>query len=417
MENKLTSQFRVNSLRLRGDFDDLAKIGKSDKGRITRPAFSPSNQAARAWFQEKISLAEFGFLVDGAGNHSAFLDCGSTDSSRLLIGSHLDSIPDSDCHEGALGIISALEILRLVKEAGIRIDFNLEAIDLTDKKGAIISQLGSKALAGKLTVHDMDHPRGGRKKFLDSFAKVGLTEEGIFGAKREPGKVAGYLELQIEQTGRLIDANADIGIVENITGIGSYIFKFIGHSDYSPTTPTQDRVDPSQGVSSFILAVYRLIENSFSDCVVNIGNVELSPDRLDLVPYNVSVSLEARALDLPTFDRFESALIELGQMEAANFGLTLQVETLEKLLPASTSKMIQNAITESAESLGLKSISISTMVGQNAQSLVELCPMGVILVPIMNSKRESRSESINWTNCINGANVLLQTVLHLCYNL
>jgi beta-ureidopropionase / N-carbamoyl-L-amino-acid hydrolase len=417
MKNRLTSQFRVNSHRLKVDFDDLAKIGLSDKGRITRPAFSPAYQAARAWFQEKISLAEFGFLVDGAGNHSAFLECGSTDSSRLLIGSHLDSLPDSDCHEGSFGVISALEILRLVKEAGIHIDFNLEAIDLTDKKGALISQLGSKALAGKLTVHDLDHPRGGRKKFLDSFAKVGLTEEGIFGAKREPGKVAGYLELQIEQTGRLIDANADIGIVENITGIGSYIFKFIGHSGYSPTTSTQDRVDPSQGASSFILAVYRLIENSFSDCVVNIGNVELSPDRLDLVPYHVSVSLEARALDLPTFDRFESALIELSQMEAANFGLTLEVEILEKLPPASTSKMIQNAITESAESLGLKSISLSTMAGQNAQSLVELCPVGVILVPIMNSERESRSESINWTNCINGANVLLQTVLRLCFSL
>jgi len=416
MENKLTSQIRVNSLRLKGDFDDLAKIGKSDKERITRPAFSPSYQAARAWFSERIALAGLSFHVDGGGNHSAFLDCGSTDSSRLLIGSHLDSIPDGDCHEGALGIVSALEILRLVKEAGIHIDLNLEAIDLTDKKGALISQLGSRALAGKLTVQDMDHPRGGRKTFLDSLARVGLTEEGILSVKREPGKVVGYLELQIDQTGRLMDSNADIGIVERVSGIGSYIFKFIGHLDYYPTTPVQDRVDASQGASSFILAVFRLLEDSFSGCVVNVGNVELSPDRLDLVPYNVSVSLEARALDLPTLDRLESALIKLGQMEAANFGLTLKVETLEKLLPASTNKMIQKAISESAELLGLKSISMSNLAGQNAQSLVELCPVGVILIPIMNSDRESRSESINWTNCLNGANVLLQTVLSLCFS-
>ena len=90
------------------------------------------------------------FHIDAAGNHSAILKSNQKDAPTLLLGSHLDSVPNGGRYDGALGVLAALEVIHSISEAGIQLPVNLEAVDFTDEEGTIVSFLGSFAFTGKL---------------------------------------------------------------------------------------------------------------------------------------------------------------------------------------------------------------------------------------------------------------------------
>ena len=141
-------ELRVNPERLRTDFQSLARIGDTGNGGVNRPAFSPAHLEARAWFEEQVSSAGLEFRIDGAGNHSAFLNCGPNNGLTLLIGSHLDSVFNGGRFDGALGVLAGLEALRCVKEDHLSLPYNLEVVDFTDEEGTLVGLLGSSAVSG-----------------------------------------------------------------------------------------------------------------------------------------------------------------------------------------------------------------------------------------------------------------------------
>ena len=215
------STLRVNSDRMHASFIHLASIGATGDGGVSRVTFSEAHLAARKWFHAEIENAGLEFRMDGAGNHSAFLSCGIADAPTLLLGSHLDSVPNGGRFDGALGVMAALEVLRTVKENRINLksrtepsrSVNLEAIDFTDEEGTLVGLLGSAALAGHLNPDALKNPRGGRQKLVEGMKRAGLSEEEMFKAARSKESLAGYLELHIEQGKRLERAGIDIGIV------------------------------------------------------------------------------------------------------------------------------------------------------------------------------------------------------------
>ena len=215
----------INSDRLQADFDALSAIGAfedADGNRgVNRPALSLAHLEARAWFLARAAAAGLETRVDAAGNHSAILRSASTTAahaSTLLLGSHLDSVPNGGRYDGALGVLAALEALRTVKEAGLSLPVDLEAIDFTDEEGTLVGELGSGALAGSLSLEALQKPRGGRQRLEDGLARAGLDEQRLVEARRDPASLAGYLELHIEQGPRLAQSAIAIGVVQRHRG-------------------------------------------------------------------------------------------------------------------------------------------------------------------------------------------------------
>ena len=136
-----------------------------------------------------------------------------------MLGSHLDSVPDGGRFDGALGVLAALEALRCVKEAGLCLPVNLEAIDFTDEEGTLVSFLRSYAWCGKLQKEELLNPRSDPQTFETSLKRAGLTHETILAARRDPASLAGYLELHIEQGLKLWDSGTAIGVVSSIAGM------------------------------------------------------------------------------------------------------------------------------------------------------------------------------------------------------
>jgi acetylornithine deacetylase/succinyl-diaminopimelate desuccinylase-like protein len=175
----------------------------------------------------------------------------------------------------------------------------------------------------------------------------------------------------------------------------------------------QDRLDASLGASAFTLAARELVIKDFPDCVVNIGRMEFTPGAFNIVPARVDLSLEFRSADESEFDRLDAALIALARAEAERFGLELRSDFRGRHAPTPMSASVQQAFAGSCDALGLTHISLVSGAGHDGQSFAGVCPMGMIFVPSLNGTSHSPYEFTKWEDCVNGANVLLQTVLKL----
>ena len=322
---------RIDADRMRADFDALAQIGATSDGGIARTTFSDAHLAARAWFHERAREAGLEAHVDSAANHSAVLSASDPDARTLMLGSHLDSVRRGGRYDGALGVLCALEVLRAVKDAGLELPVALEAVDFTDEEGTLIGTLGSWALAGQLTREVLEAPRGGRDLLVAEFARMGLTEEGMLAARRDPASLAGYLELHIEQGPVLERAEVDIGIVTGIIGSSSFVLVFEGDARHAGTTPMDARRDAALGAAAFVLGVRETVTRDFPGCVATVGDIATEPGSFNVVPGRARLRMECRSLDARELDALERALTERAHTEARAFGLRRRGRTRRPL--------------------------------------------------------------------------------------
>jgi beta-ureidopropionase / N-carbamoyl-L-amino-acid hydrolase len=407
------SSLRINADRMLDAFDQLALIGGTADSGVDRPSLSEAHLAARAWLREHIEASGFDFRTDGAGNHSAIFPCDDPSAPTLILGSHLDSVPNGGRFDGALGVMAALEVLKTLRENRIKLKVQLEAMDFTDEEGTLVGLLGSAALAGHLSKENLEKPRGGRERLVEGMARAGLTDESMLSAARKRESLAGYLELHIEQGKRLEKSGTDIGIVTAIVGIWSYKLSFIGKADHAGTTTMEDRRDASLGASAFTLAAREMVMKDFPNCVVNVGKMEFAPGAFNIVPAQVDVSLEFRSPDAEEFDRLDQALLELADEQSAHFGLELTSEFLGKHSPSLMDADVRGAFADACDGLGLSHLPLPSGAGHDGQSLADLCPVGMIFVPSVDGASHSPREFTKWEDCVNGANVLLQAALRL----
>ena len=431
----MTKDLRVNADRMLASFNQLALIGATGDGGVDRTTFSEPHLAARKWYRDEIERSGLEFHIDGAGNHSAILpviaspegakqsptESGIASSGdallamtkTLILGSHLDSVPKGGRFDGALGVMAALEVLRTVKENGIRLKVNLEAMDFTDEEGTHLSLFGSSALSGHMNPEDLKKPYSGRENFTAGLARAGLTEESLFTAKRPKESLAGYLELHIEQGKRLERRGINIGIVSAIVGYGSYRMAYIGRADHAGSSAMEDRLDAGQSVAAFILEARQTVMRDFPNCVANVGKIEFSPGASNIVPARADFLLEFRSPDAQQLAELDAALIKLAHAKTEQFGLQLTAEPLGKHIPNLMSSEIQNAFKGACDDLGLSSVVLPSGAIHDAQSLVDVCPVGMIFVPSVNGTSHSPFEFTKWEDCVNGANVLLHAALHV----
>jgi N-carbamoyl-L-amino-acid hydrolase len=399
----------IDETLLREDFDALAAIGATPAGGVDRRSFSDAHLEARRWFLERAEAAGLETRVDAAGNHSAVL---AANGPTLLLGSHLDSVPDGGRYDGALGVVAALHVLLALQ--GHELPLTLEAIDFTDEEGTLVGLLGSEALTGALSDETLRNPRGGREALLAGLERGGLREEELHDARRDPATLAGFIELHIEQGPRLERAGAQIGIVTGIVGARSYTLYFRGDAGHAGTTPMDARRDAGLAAAVFASAANALVVRDFPGCVATIGDMRFHPGAFNIVPGSVRVSLEFRALENAQLDALEVALLAEARAAAGQHANGVDITPVGHWEPTPLDAGVRDAIETAAEDLGLAAIELPSGAGHDAQVLAGITPSGMIFVPSTGGISHNPLEHTDWQDCVNGANTLLHTALELC---
>ena len=404
---------RINAKRFRACFDALTRDGATPQGGLDRPALSEKHLEARCTFRRMIAQNGLEARVDGAGNLSALWRRPRPEAPTLMLGSHLDSVPNGGRFDGTLGVAAAFETLLTLREKSAPLDVHLEIMDFTDEEGTWVSLLGSRALTGQVTERDLRTPRGRPEAFEAALSRAGLSREGILGASRASEEFAAYLELHIEQGARLEDSQTDVGVVTGMVGIHMFLVTFHGRANHAGTTPMPARRDAAQGAAAFCLAVRRAVLERFPDCVANVGKMTFAPGAFNIVADRVTAYMELRSEDNAQACSLEEALRAEASRAAEEFSLSVDFEFLESVLPRKMDEKICRTLEAGAERLGLTSRRLPSLAGHDAQSMALLCPSGLVFAPSIAGCSHSPRENTAWTDCVHGANMLLQAAFDL----
>lgn len=286
----------INPQRVIDDLIELRAL-TGDANGAQRVAWTPTWLKAREWFVSKLKDLPVEEHLDAAGNRWGTL---AGDSSRaLVLGSHLDSVPNGGWLDGCLGVIAGLEVLRsLAEDYSGRPPFTVRLVDWADEEGARFgrSLFGSAAFAGKHTI-EADRIRTDRDGVTLEAAlrECGVNVERIGDAVAEQENIAAYLELHIEQGPVLEAAGLPLAAVLGTKGVERHAITFFGQEAHSGSTPMNARKDALAAAAKLALEI-RAIAKKHPDAVCTMGSVKTFPGIVTAVVGRCEATLDQRDL-------------------------------------------------------------------------------------------------------------------------
>jgi N-carbamoyl-L-amino-acid hydrolase len=279
------------------DLKELRALTSDDNG-AQRVAWTETWLKAREWFQSKIKDLPVEHHYDAAGNSWTTLP-GASEKS-LILGGHLDSVPNGGWLDGSLGVTASLEILRrFAEEFAGRPPVTVRVVDWADEEGARFgrSLLGSSAFAGTSSVA-ADRARTDKDgiRLEDAVGRCGFPIDGFPEATREQKNAATYLELHIEQGPVLESLQLPLGVVLGTKGVERHSITFFGQEAHSGSTPMNARHDALAAAAKLALEI-RSIAGKHPDAVCTIGSVKTFPGIVTAVVGRCETTLDQRDLD------------------------------------------------------------------------------------------------------------------------
>ena len=253
---------------------------------------------ARAWLQEKLTALPVDIETDEAGNLWATLHGES--ERAVVIGGHMDSVPDGGWLDGCLNTLAGLESLRRIAAQGTPPPVTVRLVDWADEEGSRFgrSLLGSSACGGSL---DPEEVRGRRDRdgvlLSDALREHGVELDRMHESRSQLDSAAAYLELHIEQGPVLEGLDLPLGAVLGTFGVERHLIRFSGQTAHSGSTPMADRRDAFAGAARFALEVHEHTRQTGQGAVSTTGSVVTKPGIVTAVPGECEITLDQRHLD------------------------------------------------------------------------------------------------------------------------
>ena len=407
------ASLRVNGDRLLHDIDSLAEIGAGQEGTgISRPGFSPAEDAAREFMRSLAARSGLATRVDAAGNLIASR-CGQGPvAPTLVLGSHLDTVVNGGRLDGAYGVLAAFEVLRVLAEQGVTTTVEPMAVAFSNEEGALYPCpfFGSRAYSG-LPV-DVDCPGRDDVPLRGPLARAG-GDPGHVESASAAGAVAAYLELHIEQGPVLENDSVPIGIVNSICGRTILDIDLCGQTSHAGTTPMTARADALAAAARVMLAVETVSAVRRLCAVSTTGRIEAHPNVTNVIPGTARLSAEIRDGSAASLAAAEEAILADISRIAAETGVRIEARVTTRSSPVRTDSSLFSAIADAAAGLNLKSAPIASGAGHDAQIVARIAPIGMIFVPSRAGLSHAPGEDTSAEHLVAGADVLLQTALKL----
>ena len=404
------TQLRVNGQRIMDHILALAEFGKNPQGGVSRVAYGDADKQGREYVLGLMREAKLEVRIDAAGNLIGRRDGSGSSLAPLLIGSHIDSVPEGGNYDGVVGSLGAIEVAQTLAESKVTLRHPLEVVIFQNEEGGLI---GSRAMDGELTEKELDLVSRSGKTIREGIKFIGGDPARLGEVRRKKGDIAAYLELHIEQGGNLDSEKINIGVVEGIVGINWWDVTIEGFANHAGTTAMNNRQDALLAAAKFIEAVNRIVTSVPGRQVGTVGRINAFPGAPNVIPGKVVLSLELRDLDAAKIKMLYDRVYAEAQSIAAASRTKFDFKEINVNIPAPTDPRIRSLISESARDLGLSTKSMPSGAGHDAQDMARLGPVGMIFIPSVGGISHSPREFSHPADIGNGANVLLHTLLKL----
>jgi N-carbamoyl-L-amino-acid hydrolase len=322
----------LSPARVIADLEELRAFSSDENG-AQRIAFTPMWRRVREWLRAKLAELPVEVHVDAAGNLWATLR-GESDR-ELLIGGHMDSVPNGGWLDGCLNVLAGLEILRrIAAEYDGRPPVTVRLVDWADEEGARFgkSLFGSSACSGAL---DMVEARALVDRdgiaLPDALAECGIDFERVKESGAELKNAAAYLELHIEQGPVLLDLDLPLGVVLGTCGVERHAITFRGQAAHSGSTPMNRRKDAFLAAAKMAPEIYRIAERHGGVCTI--GSCQTEPGIVTSVVADCRITLDQRNLDPNALAAMHIEAREASERFAHEGGVTVEWERLWHIEP------------------------------------------------------------------------------------
>ncbi|KAB0441467.1 Zn-dependent hydrolase [Lysinibacillus fusiformis] len=400
--------YKCNSRRLQELIEQFSQFGATENGGVTRLSLSDEDVLARNYFCECCEALGMDIDVDDMGNIYATL-AGKKDVPPIVMGSHLDSVEKGGRFDGVLGILTAIEAIRTIKENEIEVDIPLMIVNFTNEEGARFdpAMMSSGVITSKFA----------KEKMLQSTDKNGVRFHEALQASGYEGEQANrlkealaYIELHIEQGPVLEAKQREIGVVEGVLGMVCYEITITGQSNHAGTTPMSMRKDPMIVASTLITELHEQLGKIDEQLVFTFGRLNVSPNIHTVIPNQVTFTIDSRHQNPEVMEQVEDILHALPETAG---GCNIHPVKLWGRETVYFDTAICNEVERACQSFGYTAHRMFSGAGHDAQYMASMVPSAMIFVPSIQGKSHCEEEKTTFEDCAKGADILLETVLTL----
>ena len=284
-----------------GMWAELLPVGRDPhSGGYRRFAWTRTDHDLREWFAGEASSRGLDLVTDRAGNQWAWWGDPDSAGPGLVLGSHLDSVPDGGAYDGPLGVVTALATVEALQRQGFRPSRPIGVVNFADEEGARfgIACAGSRIITGAL---DGDRARGLRdgdgRTLAEAMTAAGQDPRALGRDEETLRRVGTFVELHVEQGRGLADLDRAVAVGSAIWPHGRRRLDLAGEANHAGTTRLEDRRDPMLALAAAITAARDAA--SGQGCVATVGKVRVEPNGVNAIPSHVTAWLDARGPEEP----------------------------------------------------------------------------------------------------------------------
>lgn len=385
------------------DIDEFGQIGATAEGGVTRRGFSSADSRARDLLVKRMQDLGLEITVDPAANVIGTRTGEDPSLPPIWIGSHLDTVPNGGKYDGALGVLTGLEVLRRLEDSEHTLDHPVAVVNFTAEEPNPygVSTFGSKAVTGKLEPADLESrtDKTGRSlpRVLD---ELGGSFDRLGEAAREPGSLAAFLELHVEQGRRLVDQDLPVAVVEGAVGIYRDSLRIIGEANHTGTTLINHRKDALLGAASAVqllresvVETNRTVEGP--EAVATIGRLDNRPNVSNVIPAQVDCSVEIRGPSVDRITDIRDRFYRQLTSRLDELSLEHRVDPVKHQGPIRFSGEVQSGLISVCEERDIPYDSLLSMAGHDACHLTAIAPTGMVFAASRDGKSHCPDE---WTS-------------------
>jgi len=370
----------------------LARFSE-DAGSIRRTFLSPPMRDCHREIMKWVEALGVTSTIDAAGNLRMTYPATEPGAPRLLIGSHLDTVPNAGAYDGILGVMLAIALLRGLD--GKRLPFSIEVIGFSEEEGVRFGTpfIGSRALAGTLDDEILSHKDANGVSIRQAIASFGLDPSEL-GQAALRGDELGYLEFHIEQGPVLENAGQALGIVEAIAGQSRLEFTFLGRSNHAGTTPMNLRYDSLAAAAEWIGVVERYAQAT-AGLVATVGAIHAEPGAVNVIAGETQVALDVRHQNDETRTAAVRFMIRQAEETAARRHINVQFKTLMDQASVPMDRFLVSEIERALVSAGCAAYRMASGAGHDAMILAAKLPSAMIFLRTPGGISHDPAESVD----------------------
>jgi allantoate deiminase len=347
-------------------------------GGTTRRFLTPPVREVHALLHGRMETIGMNVSVDAAGNLRGRWHPPAGRSKRLIIGSHIDTVPNAGAFDGILGVTLALECAEIAQE--LKLPLTIEIIAFSEEEGVRfgVPFIGSRAAAGRFDPALLKLKDADGATLDDAIRAFGLDPGGIEKAAIDEDAL-GFLEVHIEQGPVLEAEGLQVAAVTAIVGQTRHILTWTGHANHAGTTPMHLRRDALAGAAEWIVAVESLAQRT-DGLVATVGHVDVEPNAGNVIAGAVRVSLDVRHADDAARKSAVDALLAQAETIAARRGLALQCARQMDQPAVPMDERLTAFLAEATEAAGLPVKLMPSGAGHDAMVMASRVPTAMLFL-------------------------------------